>query len=121
MAHVSVFFIVKNGILSILFVPLPCQFTLTRKCRFRLLKLQERNLWLFTNNMVIGTTTFKCDECGNKFKALATEWCATCYIAPMRCPKCGTMHTYPVGINNLGGILGPDSVYRKIWKSQDSK
>ena len=32
MAHVSVFFIVKNGILSILFVPLPCQFTLIRKC-----------------------------------------------------------------------------------------
>lgn len=32
--------------------------------------------------MVFGTTTFKCDNCGNKFIALAAGWCATCFIPP---------------------------------------
>ena len=62
---------------------------------------------------------FKCDECGNKFKAPAAEWCATCYIAPAPCTKCGSMHTYPIGLGNLGGILGPKPVYHKIWESMD--
>ena len=42
--------------------------------------------------MVFGTTTFKCDNCGNKFIAPAAEWCATCFIAPMPCPKCGSKY-----------------------------
>ena len=71
--------------------------------------------------MVFVTTTFKCDECGNKFIASAAEWCATCFIAPMPCPKCGSMHTYPAGLSNLGGVFGPNPVYRKIWESVDKK
>ena len=70
--------------------------------------------------MVFGTTTFKCDECGNRFVGPATEWCATVYIAPVRCPKCGSMHTYPVALSNLWGILTPET-YKKIWESIDNK
>ena len=69
--------------------------------------------------MVFGISFFKCDECGNKFKAPAAEWCVTCYIAPAPCTKCGSMHTYPIGLGNLGGILGPKPVYHKIWESMD--
>lgn len=69
--------------------------------------------------MVFGTTTFKCDECGNRFVAPAAEWCATVYIAPAKCPKCGSMHTYPVEISNLGGLFG-SGFYKKIWDSQDA-
>lgn len=67
--------------------------------------------------MIFGTTTFKCDNCGNKFIALAAEWHATCFFAPMPCTKCGSMHTYPIGLNNFLGIFGPNPVYRKIWES----
>lgn len=70
--------------------------------------------------MVFGTTTFKCDECGNRFVGPAAEWCATVYIAPVRCSMCGSMHTYPAGIGNFGGIFGP-GFYKKIWDSMDSK
>lgn len=67
--------------------------------------------------MIFGTTTFKCDNCGNKFIAPAAEWHATCFFAPMPCTKCGSMHTYHVGLNNFLGIFGPNPVYRKIWES----
>ena len=70
--------------------------------------------------MVFGTTTFKCDECGNKFIGMAAEWNATALIAPMRCTKCGSMHTYPAGFWNPSGLFGP-GIYNKIWESQDSK
>lgn len=68
--------------------------------------------------MIFGKTTFKCDECGKRFMAPAAEWCATGYIAPAKCPKCGSMHTYPAGIRNLCGLFGP-GFYKKIWESQD--
>lgn len=62
--------------------------------------------------MILGTTTFKCDNCGERFKGVAAEWNATAYIAPVRCPKCGSMHTYPA---NLGGVFGPPPTYMTIW------
>ena len=69
--------------------------------------------------MVFGTTTFKCDECGNRFVAMAAEWNATCFLIPMPCPRCGSRHTYPAGLSHFGGIFGPSSVYKSIWKSED--
>lgn len=69
--------------------------------------------------MVFGTTTFKCDNCGERFEGIAAEWCATANIAPVKCPKCGSMHTYPIGIRNIMGILGPNSIYKKIWSTMD--
>ena len=36
----------------------------------------------------------------------------------VKCPKCGSMHTYPAGVSNLGGLFGP-GFYKKIWDSQD--
>jgi len=45
--------------------------------------------------MLRGITKFTCDDCGNKFMALDMEWNATVFTAPARCPKCGSMHTYP--------------------------
>ena len=55
--------------------------------------IQYYTLSLYQDNnnffhMVFGTTTFKCDNCCNKFVAPAAEWCATCFIAPMPCPSC---------------------------------
>lgn len=70
--------------------------------------------------MVFGTTTFKCDECGERFIATAMEWNATVFLTPMPCPKCGSMHTYPAGLTNFGGLFGP-GFYKKIWDSQEMK
>lgn len=72
--------------------------------------------------MVFGTTTFKCDECGNNFEALAAEWCATCFLAPMPCTKCGSNHTMPASVFSLLGKLNPQrAMYRKIWAEMDEK
>lgn len=68
--------------------------------------------------MVRGITRFKCNGCGNKFKWLDIEWNATVYTAPARCPKCGSMHTYPVG---LFSIFGPHPIYVNIWKTIDKQ
>ena len=61
---------------------------------------------------------FKCDECGNRFMAPAAELCATCFLTPMPCTKCGSMHTYPAGLWNLRGVFGPGP-YRAIWEFID--
>ena len=57
---------------------------------------------------------------GKLLIAPAAEWRATALLAPMRCPKCGSMHTYPVGLRNAGGLLGP-GFYREIWDINDKK
>lgn len=68
--------------------------------------------------MVRGMTTFKCDDCGNKFVAIDAEWQATVYTAPQPCPSCKSMHTYPIGL--LRGLFGP-GYYRTIWKRNETK
>lgn len=68
--------------------------------------------------MLLGITSFKCDVCGKRFISAAVEWNATAFVAPMPCPKCGSMHTYPAGLLNLGGLFGPGA-YRTIWEKID--
>ena len=70
--------------------------------------------------MVFGKAEFKCDDCGKLFVAPAAEWMATVLLAPMPCPKCGSMHTYPAGITNAGSVFGLDT-YRKIWEIMDKE
>lgn len=70
--------------------------------------------------MVFGTTTFKCEKCGKRFVSLAAEWKATCFLTPMPCPECGSIHTYPAGFSNLFGV-GEPGFYRKIWKYMEEK
>lgn len=41
--------------------------------------------------MVRGFKTFKCNKCGEIFKDLDVEWCASALSAPVKCPKCGNM------------------------------
>lgn len=65
--------------------------------------------------MLRGITTFVCDNCGNKFKAMDIEWRCTVLSQPMKCPKCGSYHTMP---NGFGGFLSKH-VYRTIWKQID--
>lgn len=70
--------------------------------------------------MVFGTAKFKCDKCGERFEGVAAEWNATASIAPVQCPKCGSMHTYPVDSMTFWGIFGPPYIYKKIiWKAYD--
>ena len=69
--------------------------------------------------MVFGTTQFKCDECGNKFEGLAMEYCASAITAPVPCPKCGSMHTYPAGALSIFNLIGPSPIYKMIWKRED--
>lgn len=64
--------------------------------------------------MVYGTTTFKCDECGNQFESLAAEMGPIAVLTPMPCPNCGGCHTYPVGTVFC-------DFYRKIWETMDKK
>lgn len=68
--------------------------------------------------MLRGTTKFTCDDCGNKFEGMGCEWMATVLTAPVRCPKCGSMHAYPSG-GLFGGMR--KSSYREIWKSIDER
>jgi hypothetical protein len=71
--------------------------------------------------MIFGISYFKCDKCGKRFCSLSAEWCTTAFIAPMQCTDCGSMHTYPIQLMNLGGILGPGPIYRKIWEINDKE
>ena len=75
--------------------------------------------------MFRGMTKFTCDDCGNKFMGMDFEWRCIVYTAPVKCPKCGSMHTYPSSYNiafPLGGLFGlKKSFYRKIWKLLDEQ
>lgn len=68
--------------------------------------------------MLRGITKFTCDDCGNKFMGMDMEWNATAASCPVRCPKCGSMHTYPSGLDLLGLRK---AFYREIWKSMDDR
>jgi len=64
--------------------------------------------------MIRGKTTFKCDNCGHKFIGIDAELGATIFTAPVKCPKCGSMRTYPpswFGANKL--------FYKKIWEEYE--
>ena len=61
--------------------------------------------------MIFGITKFKCDNCGNVFRGLSAEWRCTVYVAPNRCPSCGSWHTMPKGSDK--------EVYKTIWESID--
>lgn len=45
--------------------------------------------------MLRGKRTFICDNCGHKFEGFDIEWNCTAFSAPLKCPKCGSFHTYP--------------------------
>lgn len=68
--------------------------------------------------MLRGTRTFICDNCGHKFEGFDIEWNCTAFSAPLKCPKCGSFHTYPY--SSSGGFFfgwGSDkSMYENIWK-----
>ena len=70
--------------------------------------------------MVFGTAKFKCNNCGKRFISTAMEWNASKFLMPMPCPKCGSLHTYPFGINNFWGVTGP-GLYKKIWEINDKQ
>ena len=55
--------------------------------------------------MVRGTTTFKCEACGNVFEGLDIEDNATAGTMPVRCPKCGA-HCLPKRVGWLSRLLG---------------
>lgn len=61
--------------------------------------------------MFSGMKKFRCDDCGNKFRAPGYEYCATALIAPEPCPRCGSRHTY-VGMFSR-------STYKSIWEAID--
>lgn len=45
------------------------------------------------------------------------EYAATAYSYPQKCPKCGSMHTWPQGI--LGRFDPQRLLYKKIWEKID--
>lgn len=50
------------------------------------------------------------------------EYGAMAFSYPQPCPKCGSMHTMPVGIGSILGKLNPTrSIYKKIWEDLDKK
>lgn len=67
--------------------------------------------------MYRGTTTFKCTQCGEKFKTPDIEYMATIYSLPQSCPKCGNIRTQPA---NLWGKL-KDQMYEGIWERMEKK
>ncbi len=73
--------------------------------------------------MLVGTSKFICDECGEQFHGLAFEYRATCYLAPLHCPKCGSWHTMPYvsGISRWLGLGSSKTIYRLIWADLDKQ
>lgn len=67
--------------------------------------------------MLRGKTLFICDECGNKFRDLDFEYMASVLTTPMKCPKCGSYHTYPA----TASAFIQKSVYKKIWEQIDKE
>lgn len=52
------------------------------------------------------------------------EYAASAYSMPVKCPVCGSMHTYPYSI--LSSILPlcaakDHDVYKEIWKQMDEQ
>lgn len=45
--------------------------------------------------MFRGMRKFVCDDCGHKFEGMDCEYQATAFSAPVKCPECGSWHTYP--------------------------
>lgn len=67
--------------------------------------------------MIRGKTLFTCDECGNKFRDWDFEYMESVLTTPMKCPKCGSYHTYPA----TALALFRKSVYKKIWEQIDKE
>lgn len=66
--------------------------------------------------MVFGNIPFYCSECNNKFMGMAAEWYASAFVAPVKCPRCGSWHTRPWSI--LPSQIA-DLRYKAIWKTID--
>ena len=67
--------------------------------------------------MIRGTTLFICDKCNKLFKAPDIEYNATVFSVPQHFPKCGSIHTMPLGVGSFLGKLNPKrAIYRKIWE-----
>lgn len=62
--------------------------------------------------MYRGIIKFKCDDCGGTFIGPDIEWCCMAFSEPMRCPHCGSRHTWP------GDELEKE-VYQRIWEDRD--
>lgn len=65
--------------------------------------------------MYRGIITFRCADCGKRFKAPDIEYMATVYSIPQPCPKCGSIRTLPAGGFGLFGLRHKD-VYKEIWE-----
>lgn len=65
--------------------------------------------------MFRGFCKFKCDQCGQVFMGMNCEYAATIYVAPVKCPNCGSWHTMPAGL--LSYLQ--KRIYKEIWKRCD--
>ncbi len=45
--------------------------------------------------MVRNTEKYVCKDCGHKFIGMDIEWNGTADSYPVKCPKCGSLHTAP--------------------------
>lgn len=47
--------------------------------------------------MINEYTNFICDECQHRFRGIAIQYTSgnNSLIEPVRCPMCGSLHTYP--------------------------
>lgn len=70
--------------------------------------------------MLLGTKTFECDKCRNKFEGMAMEYMCTSTVAPLKCPKCGSWHTFPASTFPFFGLSFLQRMtYESIWNSMD--
>lgn len=67
--------------------------------------------------MITGPVLFYCSECGGRFLGLGAEWCATAFVAPVKCPKCGSWHTRPW---SLAPARIANLRYKHIWEYIDN-
>ena len=64
--------------------------------------------------MLKGYVTFVCDDCGHQFEEIGLVWKDTSLVTPVKCKKCGSMHTCPKITSWLDRMR-----YTVLWKQME--
>lgn len=64
-----------------------------------------------------GIYKYKCSDCGHEFIGIDMELNCTAASVSVKCPKCGSWHTMPSGINGFF----KRKIYNMIWESIDER
>ena len=64
-------------------------------------------------------TFFKCFDCDNTFEGERHDWNHSPITAPDKCPKCGSLHTWPYNTDFPEDDPEEIESYKRRWKLDD--